>query len=121
MTSPSSLKPSTIAAIGVGTVVAGLVAYALYFDHKRRSDPEFRKQLKRESKRTERAAKEEAEASSKEQKAAIREAVARANDEGFPKDPEEVEAYFMQEVAQGEGMVQKGMFGPRWPADAAWG
>ncbi|RYY31417.1 hypothetical protein EON62_06405 [archaeon] len=45
-----------------------------------------------------------------EQKKAIREAVALANEEGFPKDPEEVEAYFMQEVAQGEGMVQKGMF-----------
>ncbi|KAF1964595.1 protein import receptor MAS20, partial [Bimuria novae-zelandiae CBS 107.79] len=101
----SSLKPSTIAAISVGTIVAGIAAYAAYFDHKRRTDPEFRKQLKKESKRTARAAKEEAEAHGKEQKKAIREAVERANEEGFPKDPEEVEAYFMQEVAQGEGMV----------------
>ena len=112
MSSPSSLKTSTIVAISVGTVVTGLLAYAVYFDHKRRSDPEFRKQLKRETKRTERQAKEEAEAQGKEQKAAIREAVARANEEGFPKDPEEVEAYFMQEVAQGEGMVQKGTSSP---------
>lgn len=106
----SSLKPSTIAAISVGTVVTGFVAYAIYFDHRRRTDPEFRKQLKRESKRQARAAKEEAEAQGKEQKKAIREAVARANEDGFPKDPEEVEAYFMQEVAQGEGMVQSGMW-----------
>jgi import receptor subunit TOM20 len=104
----SSLKPSTIAAISVGTVVTGFLAYAIYFDHKRRTDPEFRKQLKRESKRTQRAAKEQEEAQGAEQKKAIREAVALANEEGFPKDPEEVEAYFMQEVAQGEGMVQKG-------------
>ncbi|KAL5114818.1 mitochondrial import receptor subunit tom20 [Pleosporales sp. CAS-2024a] len=104
----SSLKPSTVAAIGVGTVVTGFLAYAVYFDHKRRNDPEFRKQLKRESKRTQRAAKEQEEAQGAEQKKAIREAVASANEEGFPKDPEEVEAYFMQEVAQGEGMVQKG-------------
>jgi import receptor subunit TOM20 len=106
----SSLKPSTVAAISVGTIVTGFVAYAAYFDYKRRNDVEFRKQLKRESKRTQRAAKEQEEAQGQEQKKAIREAVERANDEGFPKDPEEVEAYFMQEVAQGEGMVQKG----RW-------
>lgn len=104
----SSLKPSTIAAIGAGTVVTGLLAYAVYFDHRRRTDPEFRKQLKRESKRQARVAKEEAEAQGKERKKAIRDAVARANEEGFPKDPEEVEAYFMQEVAQGEGISQSG-------------
>jgi len=94
--SNSSLKPSTIAAISAGTIVTGLLAYAAYFDYKRRNDPGFRKQLKKESKRTERAAKEEAEAQGAEQKKAIREAVERANEEGFPKDPEEVEAYFMQ-------------------------
>jgi len=104
----SSLKPSTIAAVTAGTVVTGLLAYAVYFDHKRRNDPEFRKQLKRESKRTQRAAKEQEEAQGQEQKKAINEAVARANEEGFPKDSDEVEAYFMQEVAAGEGMVQKG-------------
>ncbi len=104
----SSLKPSTVAAISVGTVVTGVLAYAIYFDHKRRNDPEFRRALKRESRRSQRAAKEEAEAHGAEQKKAIRDAVAAANEEGFPKDPEEIEAYFMQEVAQGEGMVQKG-------------
>lgn len=102
----SSLKPSTIAAIGVGTVVTGVLAYAVYFDHRRRTDPEFRRALKRDSKKQARAAKEEAEAQGKEQKKAIRDAVARANEEGFPQDPEEVEAYFMQEVARGEGMCQ---------------
>ncbi|KAF2658820.1 protein import receptor MAS20 [Lophiostoma macrostomum CBS 122681] len=111
----SSIRPATIAAISVGTVVTGFLAYAVYFDHRRRNDPEFRKQLKRESKRTARAAKEEAENAGKEQKKAIRDAVERANEEGFPKDPEEVEAYFMQEVAQGEGMCQQGAD----PVDAA--
>ncbi|KAL1605614.1 mitochondrial import receptor subunit tom20 [Nothophoma quercina] len=108
MSQQSSIKTSTIVAISVGTVVTGLLAYAVYFDNKRRNDPEFRRALKKESKRTQRAAKEEAEHQGAEQKKAIRDAVAQANEEGFPKDPEEVEAYFMQEVAQGEGMVQKG-------------
>jgi hypothetical protein len=115
-TMASSLKPSTIAAITAGTVVTGLLAYAVYFDHKRRNDPEFRKQIKRESKRTQRAAKEQEEAQGQEQKKAINAAVARANEEGFPQDPEEVEAYFMQEVAQGEGMVQKG----KWTGHCCW-
>ncbi|KAF1993010.1 protein import receptor MAS20 [Amniculicola lignicola CBS 123094] len=106
--SSSSVKKSTIAAIGVGTIVTGILAYAVYFDHRRRTDPDFRKALKRESKKTQRAAKEAAEAQGKEQKIRIREAVARANEEGFPKDPEEVEGYFMQEVAQGEGLCQQG-------------
>ncbi|KAF2744233.1 mitochondrial import receptor subunit tom-20 [Sporormia fimetaria CBS 119925] len=106
--SSSSIRPATIAAITVGTVVTGLLAYAVWFDHRRRSDPEFRKQLKREHKRSARAAKEDAESATKEQKKQIRAAVERANEEGFPKDPEEVEAYFMQEVAQGEQMVQQG-------------
>ena len=108
--SSQSLRPTTIAAITAGTLVTGFLAYAVYFDHRRRTDPEFRKQLKRESKRTAKAAKEEAESHGKEQKKAIREAVEKANEEGFPKDPEEVEAYFMQEVAQGEGMCQQGMY-----------
>ncbi|KAJ4990294.1 MAS20 protein import receptor [Stagonosporopsis vannaccii] len=108
MSQQSAIKTSTVVALGVGTVVTGLLAYAVYFDNKRRNDPEFRRALKKESKRTQRAAKEEAEHQGAAQKKAIREAVALANEEGFPKDPEEVEAYFMQEVAQGEGMVQKG-------------
>ncbi|KAF1362725.1 protein import receptor MAS20 [Lizonia empirigonia] len=107
MSQPSAIKTSTVVALSIGTVVTSLLAYAVYFDNRRRNDPEFRKALKKESKRTQRAAKEEAEHHGAEQKKAIRDAVALANDEGFPKDPEEVEAYFMQEVAQGEGLVQK--------------
>ncbi|KAF2265772.1 protein import receptor MAS20 [Lojkania enalia] len=104
----SSVRPAAIAAISVGTLVTGFLAYAVYFDHRRRNDPEFRKALKRESKQQARAAKAEAEAAGKEQKKTIHAAVERANEEGFPKDPEEVEGYFMQEVAQGESMCQQG-------------
>jgi import receptor subunit TOM20 len=104
----SSVRPTTVAAISIGAVATGVLAYALYFDHKRRNDPEFRKQLKRESKRQARAAKEEAEAQGKEQKKSIRAAVEKANQEGFPTDPEQIEMYFMQEVANGEGLCAKG-------------
>lgn len=86
------------------------IAYAVYFDHKRRTDPNFRKQLKKESKRQARAAKEEAEAHTVRQRQAIRAAVEEAKEEGFPVDVEEKEAYFMQEVARGEALSGEGMY-----------
>ena len=85
------------------------VGYVAYFDHKRRSDPEFRKALKRESRREARAAKEQAEAQGEQQKEAIKDAVNKARDEGFPTDVEDKEAYFMNEVAQGEVLCQDSM------------
>ncbi|TVY15233.1 Mitochondrial import receptor subunit tom20 [Lachnellula arida] len=102
------VQTSTIVATTVGSVAAGLVAYAVYFDHRRRTDPNFRKQLKKESKRQARAAKEEAAAHTVRQRAVIRTAVEEAKDEGFPSDVEEREAYFMQEVASGEGLSGDG-------------
>ncbi|KAI9792240.1 MAG: hypothetical protein M1833_001239 [Piccolia ochrophora] len=102
------MKTSTIAVASVGTAVAGFLAYAVYFDHRRRSDPEFRKALKRESRRQARAAKEEAEAHGARRKEQIKSAVAQAKDEGFPTDSDEKEAYFMNEVARGEVLSQDG-------------
>ena len=111
MSSSSAVNTRTLTIAGVGAVVTGVVAYAFYFDYKRRNDAEFRKALKRESKKQARAAKEEAEDGAAEQRQSIRDAVDRVNDEGFPKeDPEEVENYFMQEVARGEQLSQDGMW-----------
>lgn len=87
-----------------------ITAYAVYFDHKRRSDPEFRKALKRESRREARAAKEEAEAQGVQQRQAIEDAVREAREEGFPTDVGDKETYFMNEVGQGEVLCQDGTF-----------
>ncbi|KAG0652761.1 Translocase of outer membrane 20 kDa subunit [Hyphodiscus hymeniophilus] len=103
------VQTSTIVAATVGTIATGFVAYAVYFDHKRRTDPTFRKQLKKESKRQARAAKEEAEAHTIRQRQAISAAVEEAKEEGFPTDVEEKEAYFMQEVARGESLSGEGV------------
>lgn len=85
-------------------------AYALYFDHKRQTDPEFRKALKRESRREARIAKSQAEAQGVQQKQAIKAAVSLAKEDGFPTDVEDKEAYFMSEVARGETLCQDGMY-----------
>ncbi|KAL8707043.1 MAG: hypothetical protein Q9225_007856 [Loekoesia sp. 1 TL-2023] len=102
----SSIRPTTIALAAVGALATGFVAYAVYFDHKRRTDPEFRKALKRESRRIAKAAKEEAEAQGAQQRQAIRQAVSEAQEEGFPTSVEEKEAFFMSMVGQGEALCQ---------------
>jgi len=107
-TTSSLPRTTTIVAATVGTLLTGFVAYAFYFDHRRRTDAEFRRSLKREAKIATKKAKEAEEAGAAEQKKAIREAVKAANEEGYPRDSEDVEAYFMQEVARGEGMCQDG-------------
>jgi import receptor subunit TOM20 len=86
-----------------------LIAYAVYFDYKRRNDPEFRKALKRESRRQARIAKEEAEIQGKQQREEIKTAVQEAIEEGFPTDIEEKEAFFMQQIAQGEALAGDGI------------
>lgn len=55
-----------------------------------------------------RVEKEEAEAQGAAQREEIKRAVARAKDEGFPTDLEEKEAYFMGQVAKGEGLCAEG-------------
>ncbi|KAK4988341.1 mitochondrial import receptor subunit tom20 [Elasticomyces elasticus] len=114
-TPQSSIQTSTIIYATLGTLATAALAYALYFDNRRRSDPNFRKSLKRQHKQVSRAQKEEALAAEKGQKEKVRTAVDEANEEGFPKDPEKTEEYFMQQVAMGEGMCQDGSD----PVDAA--
>lgn len=84
------------------------IAYAVYFDHKRQTDPEFRRSLKRHNRRLARAVKEEAEAQGAKQREEIKKAVQQAKDEGFPADLEEKEAYFMSQVAKGEALCAEG-------------
>jgi len=113
----SERRPSPVTLFGSGEWLGGWslrsiwltgtgTAYAVYFDHKRRTDPEFRKSLKRESRRQARAAREEAEAQGAQQKEAIKRAVTDAMEEGFPTDVEEKEEFFMNEVARGERLCQ---------------
>lgn len=92
-----------------------IIAYAVYFDHKRQTDPEFRKTLKKNNRRMARAVKEEAEAQGAAQREAITKAVQQAKDEGFPTDLEEKEAYFMGQVARGESLCSEGMCCPSPP------
>lgn len=107
-TPSSSISYSTIAIAAGGLLASGCLAYAIYFDHRRRSDPEFRKSLRRQQKKVSRQNEASAKDAERHQKERIRTAVDEAIAEGFPTDAEETEAYFMQQVAQGEGMCSDG-------------
>ena len=80
----------------------------MYFDYRRRNDPDFRKALKRESRRQARVAKEEEEVQGAQKREQIKAAVQEAIEEGFPSDIEKKESYFMQQIAQGEAMASEG-------------
>ncbi|KAE9965305.1 hypothetical protein BLS_007726 [Venturia inaequalis] len=101
-----SIPTSTIITATIGGALTIVLGYAIYFDHKRRTDAEFRKTLKKESRKIEKAAKEEKEMEGRRRRTEIRAAVDRVNAEGVPKDAEEVEGYFMEEVAEGERLCQ---------------
>lgn len=108
--SSTSVKTSTIIYASLGTLTTLTLGYFIYFDYRRRHDAEFRRALKRESKRQSKIAKTEAEGAKKQERAEIRELVDEANEEGFPTDADEKEAFFMQEVGQGEVLCQQSKY-----------
>ncbi|CAN8102362.1 unnamed protein product [Discula destructiva] len=98
----ASSQTTIVATATAAAVATGLLAYAVYFDHARRSKPEFRRQLRRSERKQARAAKVEAEVETLYQRAAIQESVDEAKLEGFPTSVEEKEAYFLDQVTMGE-------------------
>ncbi|OAD05054.1 hypothetical protein MUCCIDRAFT_36177, partial [Mucor lusitanicus CBS 277.49] len=103
-----ALKTSTIALISTAVVASFGLGFLIYYDSKRRSDPQFKKQLKRERKKAAKQEKlqKEKEISSVEGLiASVLETVAK---EDFPESAEEKEAYFMEKVALGEALCKEG-------------
>lgn len=88
------------------------LAYAAYFDYRRRANPDFRRNLRRNERRQARVEKEEAEASTRRQREAIKAKVNEAKEEGFPVGVEEREAYFNDQVMLGEMLSSDGAYLP---------
>jgi len=85
-----------------GAVATGFLAYAIYFDHRRRTDASFRRGLKRESKQVQKSNKAKAEASAANLRVDIRKAVDDIGKEPQGKSPEEIEQTFLQELTMAE-------------------
>ncbi|KAI7819853.1 MAS20 protein import receptor-domain-containing protein [Gamsiella multidivaricata] len=102
------MKTSTIVAATVGVLAVATVGYAIYFDSKRRNDPEFRRKLKKERKRTQKLAAEEAKKLSNKSAQTVEEALASISDEDFPTSMEEREKFCMEQLSAGEALFTQG-------------
>ncbi|ORZ19925.1 hypothetical protein BCR42DRAFT_226303 [Absidia repens] len=102
------LQSKQVALIAAGVAVTAGVGYLVYFDHKRRNDPNFRKQLKKERKKIAKKEKVEKEQADKGVKDLVEHVIRLADQETFPSSPEEKEKYFMAQVAKGETFCTQG-------------
>ncbi|KAH6914785.1 protein import receptor MAS20 [Coprinopsis sp. MPI-PUGE-AT-0042] len=104
----ASSRSTVIAAVAV--VATGVLAYAVYFDYKRRNDVEFRRKLKKEKKRVNKAAAQaqpSEEAGLTVSPEMLREAMEAIKNE--PVVPiEQREGYFMSQVSMGEQLASQG-------------
>ncbi|RBQ95516.1 hypothetical protein VDGD_00535 [Verticillium dahliae] len=99
------VQSSTIVTASVAAAATGVVAYLFYFDYQRRANANFRRDLRRNERKQHRAEKEEAQLETVRQRQAIAQAVVQAKEEGFPEDVEGREAYFLQQVSEGETLA----------------
>ncbi|KAI0082448.1 MAS20-domain-containing protein, partial [Panus rudis PR-1116 ss-1] len=102
-----SSRATTIWTITGVTVLGGIIAYAIYFDHKRRNDVEFRKKLKKEKKKANKSAAKQTEANTISTDE-LRAALSKIQQEDLPAGPEEREQYFMTQVGMGEQLAAQG-------------
>ncbi|KDE05320.1 hypothetical protein MVLG_04351 [Microbotryum lychnidis-dioicae p1A1 Lamole] len=108
MSSPNtSYNPLRIAAIATGVVATATVSYAIYFDYKRRHDPDFRKKLLRDQRKAAKSTQKEAETGKAVVEAALRRALVLINAQPVPTTPETKEQYFMEQVSQGEALAAR--------------
>ncbi|KAI9592249.1 MAS20 protein import receptor-domain-containing protein [Syncephalis fuscata] len=102
------MKTGEKAAVALGVLALLGVGYAVYFDHKRRNDPKFRRKLKRQRKRAEKDRKIKSDVGETATANIIASALARCDDEMAPTSVEGKEKYFMDQVALGESLLPKG-------------
>ncbi|KLO18058.1 MAS20-domain-containing protein [Schizopora paradoxa] len=122
MSGPST---STILTITGVTIIGGVLAYATYFDYKRRNDPAFRKRLRKQKKQVEEVAlkdqEEEKERLASAGGAGIPQEVIQllyqqAQSAPLPSTQQERQDFFMNLVTQADQLV---MMGPQHYLDAA--
>ncbi|TIB01726.1 hypothetical protein E3P94_01329 [Wallemia ichthyophaga] len=99
--------------VAAATALVGFTSYAVYFDYKRRNDTAFRKSLKKAAVKQGKADKAAAEKGAMEMQVALKAAVLEANIEveAFKRSvtgAEQGEAYFMQNVGNGEVLASMG-------------
>ncbi|KAF9963227.1 hypothetical protein BGZ65_005067 [Modicella reniformis] len=102
------MKTSTVVGATIGLLAVAAVGYAIYFDSKRRNDPEFRRRLKKERKRVLKLAHEEAKTLSNKSAQTVEEAFAGISEDDFPTSMEQREKFCMEQLSAGEALFTQG-------------
>lgn len=102
------VSTSTVATVTGVTLLTGILGYAVYFDYKRRNDPQFRSRLRKDVKRTQREQKRKTEMRQKEADSFIERTVAEFGKPGALPEGLEREQTFSQQVQLGELMAAQG-------------
>ncbi|KAF9915400.1 hypothetical protein FBU30_002029 [Linnemannia zychae] len=102
------VKASTVAVATIGVLAVAAIGYAVYFDSKRQTDPEFKRKLKRERKRAEKLAKAEAKRLADKSTEDIEDFLASVTEDDFPTSMEEREKFCMAQLSAGEELFVKG-------------
>ncbi|PWN50885.1 MAS20-domain-containing protein [Violaceomyces palustris] len=103
------MKTSTAVLTTLSLFAAGGIGYAVYWDHKRRNDPAFRKELRKNSKRSTKLSKKESARKAKEEEAIVNQLLENIRlPGGLPTGIEEKEKYFLEHVAMGEQLFAQG-------------
>ena len=103
-------------------VATGIIAYAVYFDYKRRNDVDFRKELsksfiffaslsnwsyiEKDRKRVKKSVAQNGQPDALD--VSLKDALQLIKNEESPKSSEEREAYFLTKVGEGEQLASKG-------------
>ncbi|KAH9927200.1 MAS20-domain-containing protein [Epithele typhae] len=120
----SASRPSTALTITAVTVLGGLVAYAVWFDHRRRNDKDFRKKLRKDKKKVTKQTQQDQSASASVSGLGsinvspedIKAQMVKIGSEEPPATPQQKEVYFMAQIEAGDQFVARG---PLFFVDAA--
>jgi len=90
-------------------IAATALSYLIYFDYKRRNSPDFRRHLKKSTKKHERAKTVAAEAEQNQLKTKIETSLRESlQNDPLPEGLEEREKFFVAEVARADDMLNSG-------------
>jgi mitochondrial import receptor subunit TOM20 len=111
-------KLALVGGITAAAATVGVVGYAVYFDYKRRNDPEFRRELSTcflplirvERQKLEAEKKKIKEQKEKEQKIIqmLTQALELVKDQVYPETPEELEKFCYDNLQTGDALLRKG-------------
>ncbi|KAJ1034424.1 hypothetical protein NDA18_001285 [Ustilago nuda] len=103
------MKTSQIILTSLSVLGVAGMGYAIYFDHRRRTDPAFRKGLKKESKKLSKFEKEKAAKRAQQEDGFIQNLLQEVRTPGiFPAGVEEREQCFLKYVSLGEQLFAMG-------------